>query len=355
MPQWATFAGITGVVLVLLLVLSHLTQSAITDGTDSRTDRADASLDPRDESGSRSESGSDSPRSGADGPAPIDRSSSVQAPDESGVDGAPQEATETEAATESDREPTSAESPDDRASQADRSSSDGDRSPENDREHPSRPRDGIDGPDRQIDPESLSTGMVLANVAASQGLFALVLIGAAIYSAIPADALGIEVSRSYLETGLLWGTAFGFALYVANEVGAAAATWFGLDHDEGLRELLSPDSVRGWLVLLVGVLPIIAVFEELLFRAALIGAVSTGFDVSVWLLAIGSSIAFALGHGMQGTVGIVVTGVLGFVLAAGFILTGSFLVVVVAHYWINALEFAVHEGLDFEWAETLER
>ncbi|MFC4544226.1 type II CAAX prenyl endopeptidase Rce1 family protein [Halosolutus amylolyticus] len=337
MPQWATFAGITGVVLVLLLVLSYLTQSSITDGTGA-SDR-DADPDPRDEFETRL------PQSGPDGPATVDRSSPPTARESSGADGHPQNGPEPQRdAPEgvSPREASSA-SPADRTSQVDRS-------PNGPLEHPPRPRGGRD---RQVDRESLSTGMVLANVAASQGLFALVLIGAAIYAGIPADALGIEISRSYLETGLLWGTAFGGVLYVANEVGAAAATWFGFDHDEGLRELLAPDSIRGWLVLLVGVLPIIAVFEELLFRAALIGAVSTGFGVSVWVLAIGSSIAFALGHGMQGTVGIVVTGALGFVLAAGFILTGSFLVVVVAHYWINALEFVVHEGLGFEWASAL--
>ena len=195
---------------------------------------------------------------------------------------------------------------------------------------------------------------MLANVAVSQGLFALVLVGAAIYTGIPASALGIEFSWSYVETGLIVGTLAGVVLYVANELGAALATHAGFDHDEGLRELLAPDSARGWAVLLGGVLPIIAVFEELLFRAALIGVLWAGFGIDPWLLAAVSSVAFALGHGMQGTVGIVVTGVLGFVLAALFIVTGSFLVVVVAHYWINALEFVVHEGLEFEWAKTIE-
>jgi uncharacterized membrane protein len=38
------------------------------------------------------------------------------------------------------------------------------------------------------------------------------------------------------------------------------------------------------------------------------------------------------------------------VLAVTFVLTGSLLVVVVAHYLVNALEFVVHEGLGFEWS-----
>lgn len=47
--------------------------------------------------------------------------------------------------------------------------------------------------------------------------------------------------------------------------------------------------------------------------------------------------------GAQGRLGIIVTGLLGFVLAAAFVLTESLLVVVVAHYLVNALEFAGHE------------
>jgi hypothetical protein len=42
---------------------------------------------------------------------------------------------------------------------------------------------------------------------------------------------------------------------------------------------------------------------------------------------------------------VAVTGALGLGLAAGFVFTGSFVVVVVAHYVINALEFLVHEGV----------
>jgi membrane protease YdiL (CAAX protease family) len=85
----------------------------------------------------------------------------------------------------------------------------------------------------------------------------------------------------------------------------------------------------------------------------LVGALSTGFGVSPWLLAAGSSVAFGLGHGAQGRAGVAVTGALGFVLAAAYVLTGSLLAVVLAHYLVNALEFVVHEGLDLAWGERL--
>ncbi|MDQ2049880.1 CPBP family glutamic-type intramembrane protease [Natronolimnohabitans sp. A-GB9] len=332
MTQWATFTGITGVVLVLLLVLSHLTQTAFSESTEDRKSRVEstddrgstaepAAADTDDDRGSDSGFDLESPRESESRAETVDSSRSDEPAD-----------TDPSAAIDGDESIT-----------VDPASS-----------RPADPSRSARSNREGIDPDSLSTGELLANVAFSQGLFALVLIGAVIYTGIPADALGIEYSLAYLESGLLLGTVFGLVLYVANEIGAATATHFGFDHDEQLRELLAPDSAQGWLVLFAVVLPIIAVFEELLFRAAMIGVVSAGFGIDPWLLAVVSSVAFALGHGMQGSVGIVVTGVLGFVLAAIYIVTGSLLVVVVAHYLINALEFAVHEGVGFDWAKTLE-
>jgi membrane protease YdiL (CAAX protease family) len=186
---------------------------------------------------------------------------------------------------------------------------------------------------------------LLANVAISQGAFGLLLLAGAWFTQIPAAAFGVSSpSLSTLGTGVV----LGIGLYVANEAGASVGDRLGIGADEGLREALAPTSLGGWVVLLFLVLPIIAGFEELLFRGVLVGVFAAGFGASPWLLAVVSSIAFALGHGAQGPAGIVVTGVLGFVLAAAFVLTGSLAVVVVAHYLVNALEFIVHEGIGLE-------
>ncbi|WP_256684731.1 CPBP family intramembrane glutamic endopeptidase [Halococcus qingdaonensis] len=193
------------------------------------------------------------------------------------------------------------------------------------------------------EPASLSTGLLLANVALSQGLFLVVLLGSAWYTRIPLGALGAAPAINGFQE-LAVGVALGVGLYLANEIGSRAAKAVGIEVPEQLRESLAPDSTGGWVVLLGVVLPTIAVFEEFLFRAALVGAFSTGFSLSPWLLALLSSLAFALGHGAQGVLGMVVTGSLGFVLAGAFVVTGSLLVVVVAHYLINALEFAVNES-----------
>ncbi|MXV60815.1 CPBP family intramembrane metalloprotease [Natronorubrum sp. JWXQ-INN-674] len=344
MVQWTTFAGITGVVLVLLLVLSHLTQSAFDDGDLER------------------ESGDDVVATAGERAIDPDSSRSNATVDSEGVSDAATTPTSTGASVDRESGDAADYSAQGRSSREsdepvgfDEFGDVGEFDTDRDREELSeQPPEREYDRGRSVDPESLSTGALLANVAFSQGLFALVLLGAVLYTGIPADALGIEFSVAYLEQGLLLGAAAGIVLYVANEIGAATATRLGFDHDEELRGLLAPDSIQGWLALLLVVLPIIAVFEELLFRAALIGVISAGFGVSPWLLAVVSSVAFAVGHGVQGSVGVVVTGLLGFVLAAIFIVTGSFLVVVVAHYLINAFEFIVHEGVGLEWSRTLE-
>jgi len=190
------------------------------------------------------------------------------------------------------------------------------------------------------------TGALLANVALTQGLFGVLVVGGVFFFAIPASALGI--TGESLSTGLpaiAIGVAAGVGFWLGSELASAAASGFGIDFDESMRELLAPDSTGGWVVLLGVILPIIAVVEELLFRAAAIGVPVVGLGAPTWLMVPLSAAAFGLGHGAQGRIGIVVTGTLGVALGALFVLTNSLLAVVVAHYLINALEIIVHEGL----------
>ena len=187
---------------------------------------------------------------------------------------------------------------------------------------------------------------LFANVAVSQALFAGLLVAGILLTDVPWSALG--VSADAISTGLpgvAVGIGLGVAVALANAVAAGLADAFGTDPSRDLRELLAPETRRGWLVLLSVVLPLVAGFEELLFRAALIGGFAAGFGLSPWLLAVLSSVAFAAGHGAQGGPGVVVTGLLGLALAVAFVLTGSLLVVVLAHYVVNTVEFVVGEGL----------
>jgi len=205
------------------------------------------------------------------------------------------------------------------------------------------------GPRPTAHGSELTPAVLLANVGATQGLVAVLLVAAGLYYDIPAAAFGITPDPwSTGAPAVAVGVGFGLALWVGNELATTVADAAGAGYDESVRELLAPETGEGWLVLFGLVLPIIAVAEELLFRAALIGVPAAGFDLSPWLFAVLASVAFALGHGAQGRVGIVVTGLLGLVLAAGYVLSGSLLLVVVAHYVVNATEFAVYEyaGMD---------
>jgi membrane protease YdiL (CAAX protease family) len=196
--------------------------------------------------------------------------------------------------------------------------------------------DGRSGPPR------FSTATLLFNVVVSQGLFASLLLVGMWVASIPPASLGLAADSLALHP-LAVGVGLGVALHGVNTVGSRLSDRFGFGDATALREAMAPDSAPGWAALLLVVLPLVAGFEELLFRGVLIGAFATGFDLSPWLLAVFSSIAFALGHGAQGRAGVVVTGTLGFVLAAAFVLTGSLAAVIVAHYLVNALEFVVHE------------
>lgn len=194
-----------------------------------------------------------------------------------------------------------------------------------------------------------TTRALLANVLATQGILAVIVLVAIVFFDIPQAAVGLG------DGPWVWGLdaaavglGLGVALWLGSEAAGRLADAAGLAYDEGLRELLAPETPAGWVVLFVLALPVIASAEELLFRAALIGVPAAALNLSPWLFVGVSAGAFALGHGAQGRVGIVATGLLGLLLGAAFVLTESLLVVVLAHYVVNALEFGVHElaGID---------
>ncbi|AGN00329.1 putative metal-dependent membrane protease [Salinarchaeum sp. Harcht-Bsk1] len=194
--------------------------------------------------------------------------------------------------------------------------------------------------------DSIPTAALLANVLLTHGGLGLLVLGAAALTGIPAATLGVDGSA--WSTGALavgGGLAFGGALAALNVALAASLDRIGVDYSEALRAALAPDSALGWGVLLLLILPLVAGFEELLFRAVLIGGAAAATGLSPWLFVVLSSIAFALGHGVQGKGGIAVTGLLGGVLGVAFVLTNSLVLVVIAHYVVNAVEFLLKEWL----------
>ena len=209
--------------------------------------------------------------------------------------------------------------------------------------------DGDDGDDRPV----LTTRLLLVNAATSQTAGLIALGAVAWWTAVPAAAFGIGGRHPTLGApgiaslgspgAVALGVAAGFALAAGNEAAARLGSRVGVAPSDRLRAAMAPETPGEWLLLLGVALPVVAAFEEALFRGALVGALAVGFAVEPWLLAVGSSVAFGLGHGAQGRLGIAVAGGLGLALAGLFVASGSLLVPVVAHYVVNAVEFAVHE------------
>ncbi|GAA0288961.1 CPBP family intramembrane glutamic endopeptidase [Halobacterium noricense] len=186
--------------------------------------------------------------------------------------------------------------------------------------------------------EEFTAGELLLQTTLSQAVVGALLVAALWLARIPLESLGAAVSVDLAAVGV----AAGLVLALGNEAAMHVLDSAGLGYDAELRETLTPDQRRGWLILFCVALPVVAGFEELLFRGILVGALSVGFGVSPWVLAAASSVAFGTAHTAQGTTGVVVTTLLGFALAAAYVLTGSLLAVFVAHYVVNAAEFAAH-------------
>ncbi|WP_050032015.1 CPBP family intramembrane glutamic endopeptidase [Halorubrum halophilum] len=207
-------------------------------------------------------------------------------------------------------------------------------------------------PDRRKQPV-LTTRLLLANATVSQAIALIVLVAIAWWTAVPASAFGIGGTHPTLgapavgslgTAGLVaLGAGAGLALAAGNEAVARLGARAGVAPSTRLREAMAPTDASEWALLLGVALPVVAIFEETLFRGALIGALSVGFGVDPRLLVVASSVAFGLGHGAQGRLGIAVAGGLGIALAGLFVATGSLLAVVVAHYVVNAVEFVAHE------------
>lgn len=205
---------------------------------------------------------------------------------------------------------------------------------------------------RELDPDPrggahlsdriLSVRDLYINVVISQVIIVGLLIAIAWWTSIPIGAFGIG---GYGHVLVGTGIGLGILLFLLNEASGMMLDRLGISYSEDLRRALAPTNGVEWGILLFVVLPIIAIAEEFIFRATLIGALEAGFGISPILLVLFSSFAFALGHGLQGPGGILVTGILGILLGIAFVVSGSLLLVVVAHYVVNMLEFGIHEGI----------
>lgn len=206
---------------------------------------------------------------------------------------------------------------------------------------PRLPPPGGSGP---IDPAAalgLSNRALYLNAAVTQAVLGVaLLIGLVLAEVDPAD-VGLGGDHA---VHLVVGIGTGLMLALGNRHLQAGLDATGIGYDDRFRRLLAPGTPLDWVLLVGVVLPTVAIYEELLFRGVLVGATSVTLGVSPWVLVAVSSLVFAVGHGLQGSVGLLAAGGLGALLGGAFVFTGSLLVVVVAHYVINVLEFVRVRG-----------
>ncbi|MFB6253065.1 MAG: lysostaphin resistance A-like protein, partial [Halobacteriaceae archaeon] len=188
------------------------------------------------------------------------------------------------------------------------------------------------------------------NIIISHGVFAMIVMALLLYSHISLEELGVTIqhlSIPYVIDGLFLGV----GLAMLNEFASILIVKFEFDYQTELRELLTPESTFGWILLIFVALPVVAGFEELLFRVALIGAVSGSLQISPWIMLLVSSILFGFAHMGQGNGGRFVATLLGIVLGMIYIVTNSFVVIMLGHYFVNSIEFVIHQGLKSHFAE----
>lgn len=198
------------------------------------------------------------------------------------------------------------------------------------------------------------TGNLLLSI--PEFIFKLILLG---FCFGLANSLQVERVDKYINwpshqplADLVIGATIGLATaFAVNLISIAAIrVWGKKIYSPELMKSLVPRNQIEWVLILIPLLLAVAV-EELLFRGLLIG----GFSVAInpWAMAVASSIIFGLMHSPQGTLGIIMTGLVGMLFGAVFILTGSLLTVIVAHFVVNLLQ-VVRAKEDIAWYEQFE-
>lgn len=173
----------------------------------------------------------------------------------------------------------------------------------------------------------------------AENLLRLVLIAVCIIlgylSGVPLAQLGwvFPAIGHQLLWGVVWGSGLALFFYGSTKwlVNATGQRFYS----SVVIQAITPRSRRElWLVLLVMV-PVVLV-EELLFRSLLIGGFALLLPLP--LLLIGWSVLFGLLHAPQGIWGMLGAGLGGLLLGTLFVVQGSILLPIVAHYVTNCVQ-----------------
>jgi membrane protease YdiL (CAAX protease family) len=174
-----------------------------------------------------------------------------------------------------------------------------------------------------------------------------------------ANTLSVDRVENYINwpsrqplVDLVIGLTIGLATaFVINLISVAAIRLWGKDiYSPDIMKSLIPRNQVEWVLIIIPLLLAVAV-EELLFRGLMVGGFST--VVNPWAMALASGVLFGLMHSPQGNLGIVLTGAVGILFGAVFIITGSLLTVIVAHFALNFLQI-VRGKEDIAWYERFQ-
>jgi membrane protease YdiL (CAAX protease family) len=169
-------------------------------------------------------------------------------------------------------------------------------------------------------------------------------------SGLPADVLGWTSADPLGDIG--WGLGLGALAQVAiNAVTRGAVRLWGWRvYSPLLMRSLLPRTPAEWVAVPLALLPGIFL-EELLFRSLWVGGLSS--LANPWLLALLMSIIYGGLHALQGPLGAVAAGGIGFGLAALFLWRGSLLAPLAAHVVYNCLQlWAAHRQR--EWLDSFD-
>lgn len=182
-------------------------------------------------------------------------------------------------------------------------------------------------------PAELSfTRVALHTIVLQLALLAIV-IGLVRMRGEPLSALGLRFGAGWRE--VQWGVLLFVPVYVGAAVLEALLRQAGLTGLDAPPAFLMPTG-GGEYVLALVFLAVVAVAEEVVFRGYLILRLRAVFASPAAAVII-ASIVFALGHGYQGSAGVVTVGALGAALAAVYLWRGSLVAPMVMHFLQNFL------------------
>lgn len=185
----------------------------------------------------------------------------------------------------------------------------------------------------------------------AENLLRLVLIGVCLIlgmlSGLPPGRLGWSFAQvgQQLLWGVVWGAALALLFYGSTQwIVRSTGQRF---YSSVVIQAITPRNMRELVLVLLAMAPVV-LLEELLFRSLLIG----GFAhlAPLPLLIIGWSVIFGLLHSPQGAWGMVGAGIGGLVLSLLFVMQGSLLLPLVAHYVTNMVQ--VIQAMRLGYAEA---